>query len=364
MTTSDFDRVRPPDLGGGRRRRDTAGGLRKARGWLNRDSGGAREQAVVPDAEFTSYYGKPIVKPAPWSHEIPAYLFLGGLAAGSGLLAAGAHLTGREVLRRNTRLTMMAAVAGSGLALVSDLGKPSRFLNMMRTVKLTSPMSVGTWIFTAFSGAASLSFAAEADRMVPVDIPGGGLLRAAETPATVGTALVAPALAAYTAVLLGDTATPTWNAAKDDLPFVFVGSASMAAAGMAMVTTPVAQTGPARTLGVVGAVTDLVAAHRMESTLGVVGEPLHQGKAGRMLALSRGLTIAGALGTALGGRNRLIAAASGAAMVAASALTRFGVFEAGIHSAKDPRYTVVPQKERLAARRAAGVTDDSITTAG
>lgn len=48
----------------------------------------------------------------------------------------------------------------------------------------------------------------------------------------------------------------------------------------------------------------------------------------------------------------------------ASALTRFGVFEAGIHSTKDPRYVIEPQRRRLAARRAAGETGDSITTAG
>ena len=63
-------------------------------------------------------------------------------------------------------------------------------------------------------------------------------------------------------------------------------------------------------------------------------------------------------------RNRAVSALSGAALLAASALTRFGVFEAGIASAKDPRYTIEPQKRRLAARRAAGSTGDSITTAG
>jgi hypothetical protein len=65
----------------------------------------------------------------------------------------------------------------------------------------------------------------------------------------------------------------------------------------------------------------------------------------------------------LGGRNRVAAAASGVALLAASALTRFGIFEAGLASAKDPRYTIEPQKARLAARRAAGVTGDAITTA-
>ena len=77
------------------------------------------------------------------------------------------------------------------------------------------------------------------------------------------------------------------------------------------------------------------------------------------------LTVAGGVGALLlGGHRRGIAVASGLSLLAASALTRFGVFEAGIESAKDPRYTIEPQKRRLAARRAAGITDDSITTAG
>ncbi|MGY1708741.1 hypothetical protein ACI8AC_04445 [Geodermatophilus sp. SYSU D00758] len=42
-----------------------------------------------------------------------------------------------------------------------------------------------------------------------------------------------------------------------------------------------------------------------------------------------------------------LAADAGAAVLAASAVTRFGVFEAGMVSADDPKYTVVPQRERL-----------------
>ena len=76
------------------------------------------------------------------------------------------------------------------------------------------------------------------------------------------------------------------------------------------------------------------------------------------------LAIAGGIGTLLGGRSRVVAAASGAALLTASALTRFGVLNAGLESVKDPRRVIEPQKARLAARRAAGITDDSITTAG
>jgi formate-dependent nitrite reductase membrane component NrfD len=323
---------------------------------------------MVPEAEFTSYYGRPVVKAAPWGHDIAAYLFLGGVAGGSALLAAGGQLTGRDALRRNGRLSAMGAVGLGTVFLVRDLGRPERFLNMLRTIKLTSPMSLGSWILSGFSAGAGVAAAAEVDRLTGERLPLGPLrpvLRAVEGPAGLEAAALAPLLAVYTAVLLGDTATPTWNGAHEELPFVFVSSASLAAGGLAMVTTPVAEAAPARRLAVLGVVGDVVATRVMYRRMDpVAAEPLHEGRAGTMMRLSEALAVAGGLGTLLGGRRRGVAVASGLALLAASALTRFGVFEAGIHSARDPRYTIEPQKRRLAARRAAGVTDDSITTAG
>jgi formate-dependent nitrite reductase membrane component NrfD len=251
---------------------------------------------------------------------------------------------------------------------VKDLGRPERFLHMLRTFKVTSPMSVGSWILSAFSAGAGAAAVAEIDRMTGKRLPLGPLrpvLQAVEGPAGVGAAFFGGPLAAYTAVLLGDTATPTWNAAHQELPFVFVSSATLASAGLAMVTTPVEEASPARKLAVLGVIGDVVATRVMEHRMDpVAAEPLHEGKAGAMLAWSERLAVAGGLGTLLAGRSRAVAAASGLALLAASALTRFGVFEAGLFSAKDPRYTIEPQKNRLAARRAAGITDDSITTAG
>ena len=361
MSTSEFDSFRPPEPAGGRRRK------RKRSG---RPGGGdgSREMPMVPEAEFSSYYGRPVVKPAPWGHEVAAYLFLGGVAGGSGLLAAGAQLTGRTKLRRNTRVSALVAVTLGAIALVKDLGRPERFVNMMRTFKLTSPMSVGSWILSFFSVGIGVAAVSEIDRMTGERLPLGPLrpvLRAVEGPAGLEAALFAPPLAVYTAVLLSDTATPTWNAAYRDLPFVFASSASLAASGLAMITTPVSEAGPARRLAVVGAVSDLISAryteHRMDP---VTREPLHHGTPGRMLEWSERLAAAGGLGALLGGRHRGVAALSGLALLTASALLRFGFFEAGKESARDPRYTIEPQKRRLAARRAAGITDDSITTSG
>ena len=362
MSTSEFDSLRPPELPGGRRRRK---GKRAGRPG---GADGSREMPMVPEAEFSSYYGRPVVKPAPWGHEVAAYLFLGGVAGGSGLLAAGAQLTGRPTLRRNTRLSALVAVSLGAVALVKDLGRPERFVNMLWTVKLTSPMSIGSWILSAFSAGAGVAAVAEVDRMTGERLPLGPLrpvLRALEGPAGLEAGLFGPPLAVYTAVLLTNTATPTWNAAYKDLPFVFVSSASLAASGLAMITTPVSEAGPARKLAVIGAIGDLIFArvteHRMDP---VTREPLHHGTPGQMLQWSERLAAAGGLGALLGGGHRGVAALSGLTLLTASALLRFGFFEAGKESARDPRYTIEPQKRRLAARRAAGVTDDSITTSG
>lgn len=311
------------------------------------------ERTVVPRADFTSYYGRPIVKASPWEADIPAYLFAGGLAAGSAMLGAGGQLTGRPALRRHGRLTALASLAFSMVALIHDLGRPSRFYNMLRTIKLTSPMSVGTWILSIFGPFAGAAAAAEVVGMLPDGARRGALrgplrlVGALDGPAGVLGGLTAPPVAAYTAVLLADTATPSWHSAYRELPFVFCGSAMAASGGAAMVTTPLAQAGPARRMAALGAVADLVAEHRMERSMGLTAEPLHDGRAGALMRAAKALTIAGAAGTLLSGRSRALSIASGAALVAGSVCTRFGIFEAGQASARDPRYTVVPQRERL-----------------
>ncbi|MFD1506583.1 polysulfide reductase [Georgenia yuyongxinii] len=304
---------------------------------------------MVPPAEFTSYYGRPIVKPSPWEIDIPAYMFAGGLAAGSSLLAAGADLTGRDALRRSGRLAALAGLSFSVVALVHDLGRPARFLNMLRVAKLTSPMSVGTWILSAYGPFAGVAAAAEVAAVLPARWRRGPvrLLMALGRPAGLVAAVTAPPVAAYTAVLLADTATPSWHEAYRELPFVFTASAAAAAGGLGMVTAPAAQAGPARRLALGGAIVEQLAEARMERSMGITAEPLHQGLAGRLMRAARVLTVGGALGSLVAGRSRVAAVISGAALVAGSACTRVGVFEAGQQSAKDPRYTVVPQRERL-----------------
>jgi formate-dependent nitrite reductase membrane component NrfD len=306
---------------------------------------------VGAEAGFRSYYGRPVLKAPVWEWKIPAYLFAGGLAAGSSVLAAGADLTGRPALRRASRLGSIGGLVGSMYFLVSDLGRPERFHHMLRVLKPTSPMSVGTWILSAYGPGAGAAAAAE---LVPArwrrTWPARAL-RGLARPLGLSAAATAPGVASYTAVLLSHTAVPAWNAARDELPFLFTGSAAASGGGFGMLCAPVAEAGPARAFAAAGAAAELVASRLMERRMGLVGEAYEHGRAGRLRRAAELLTAAGLAGTVLvAGRSRAGAAASGLALLAGSALQRFGVFEAGVASTKDPRYVVVPQRERLDAR--------------
>jgi hypothetical protein len=226
--------------------------------------------------------------------------------------------------------------------LVHDLGRPARFYNMLRVAKPTSPMSVGTWVLSGYGPFAAVAAAGE--------LPGFRWLRPLGRPSGVVAAAVAPAVASYTAVLLGDTATPAWHEAHRELPFLFVGSAAAAAAGLQLVLSPTSETGPAQRLAVAGAVLELAAEHRMERSMGIAADTLHEGRAGRWMRTARALTATGAVAGLGARRSRLLSSLAGAALLGGSLCTRFGVFEAGQESARDPRFTVVPQRERLAAR--------------
>ena len=304
---------------------------------------------MVPDAHFTSYYGRPVVRPSPWTFDIPAYFFLGGLAGGSSLLAAGAELTDRPALRRSSRATALGAISLSLAALVHDLGRPARFHHMLRVAKPTSPMSVGTWLLSAYGPLAALAAAGElADRAPKRWMR--ALLPPLGSAAGLAAAGIGPAVASYTAVLISDTATPTWNAARKELPYVFVGSAAAAAGGAGMVLAPTGEADIARAMAVAGAVADLAYAHRMEHETGLPGEAFSAGRAGSYMKAGKALTAGGAAVALVAERSRFASVVGGAALLAGSVCTRFGVFHAVQQSAQDPKYTVVPQRERLAAQ--------------
>jgi hypothetical protein len=299
---------------------------------------------MVPEPEFESYYGRQIIKTPTWkTPDVPLYLFLGGMAGGSAVLAEGAALTGNSELEHLTR-GIAATAAGIGTVfLVHDLGRPERFLNMLRVFKPTSPLSIGSFILAPFSALSSAAFASQLTGRLPLL----GRL------AGVGAAAFGPALASYTAALLANTAVPAWHEAHRELPFVFIGSGAGAAGGMAMLLAPARANQPARWLAIGGAAVELTAAELLKRRLGMVAEPYEQGRPGRLMRAASRMTAGAALLSAVAGRSRVAAVVSGATYVVASAMTRFGVFEAGLASARDPKYIVVPQKARVAAREEA-----------
>jgi len=245
--------------------------------------------------DFVSYYGQPIVREPVWKPEVPVYFFCGGLAGSSAALALFARLTGHERLARSATLTGLAGIGVSPALLISDLGRPGRFANMLRVFKPTSPMSVGSWLLGA-TGAA-LGTAAGCELL--------GILPGVRTAAQVAAGLLGLPLSTYTAALLADTAIPVWHEARRELPFVFAGSAAASAAAAALITTSTNEAAPARRMALAGAALELGAARVMEARLGeLLAEPYREGEAGRLAQAAQACTAIGAFVVAAAGRRR------------------------------------------------------------
>src|SRR3954470_23495671 len=178
------------------------------------DANGIRPSGS-PMPETPSYYGLPIVKPPVWTWEIPLYFFAGGAAGASSVIAIAAQLTGASPsLVRDARWIAAIGAAASGPLLVLDLGRPERFLNMLRVFKPQSPMSVGAWTLTVFGAASAGAVIAELLRMK----------RLGDAAAFVA-ALSGLVMATYTGVLIGATAIPVWAKHASTLPIHFGASA-------------------------------------------------------------------------------------------------------------------------------------------
>ena len=295
-----------------------------------------------------SYYGRPIVKEPVLQPEIPVYFFTGGLGGASSVLSLVARVSGNDLLAKRSIYIGAAADAVSPPLLISDLGRPERFLNMLRVFKVTSPMSVGSWIL-AFSSAAS-SGAAFLSAI-------GRLPRASDVARTASAVSGAP-LAVYTATLISDTAIPVWHEARHELPFLFGASAAASAGAAAAIGVPTRAAAPARRLAIGGALVENAVMLAMVKRLGLLGEPYRQGEAGRYAKVAKACSLGGAALLAVAGRRSRLASTAGGALVLAGELAlRWSVFKAGFQSARDPKYTVLPQRERAARRGAAARSD-------
>ena len=304
------------------------------------------ELRMVPDAEPRTYYDRAVLKEPVWkARYIPTYLFTGGLSAGCSLLGLGASLTGRHGLARRMRLGSLGAIAASTGVLVADLGRPERFHHMLRVLKPSSPMNVGSWLLAAYGPATGAAVVPDVLGRYP------RLGRVAEAAA----AALAPAVATYTAVLVADTAVPAWHEARGDLPWVFAAGAAASAGGLGLLTAPTGEDGPARRMALAGAAAELASTQLMEHRLGELGEPYHSGPAGLLSRIATVSTAAGGGLVALAAfastpNRRLLDRVGGAVLLVGAAVERFAVYEAGRSSARDPRYTVGPQRRRLDER--------------
>jgi hypothetical protein len=292
-----------------------------------------------------SYYGQPVLKEPVWTPEIPIYFFTGGLGGASAGLALAAELSGRDVLARRAWAVALGGLGVSPALLISDLGRPARFLNMLRVFKVTSPMSVGSWVL---AGAGTATGVAAANRLL------GLFPRALGDAAAVAAGVLGMPVCTYTATLISNTAVPIWHEARHELPFLFAGGAAASAGAAVALVTPAPDAAPALRLAVGGVAVEMAAVSVMHKRLGPLGEPYHEsGKPATLSKLARALSIGGAAAMAAGGGRRAATVAGGAAVLAGALAERWSIFRAGFASAKDPKYTVGPQRERLAQRDAA-----------
>ena len=293
-----------------------------------------------------TYYERPLLKEPVWIWSVPAYFYVGGVAGAASTLAAAARAANRKgelsrLVRRASLIGAGGSVVGTGL-LVHDLGRPGRFLNMLRVFRPSSPMSVGSWML---AGYAPLSAGA-------VVLPGG--LGAA---AGAGAAAVGLPFAGYTAVLVANTAVPVWQATRRSLPPLFVASGMAGAASLLdLLPLTAAEQRVVRRYGIIGKLAELAAAEAVRHEAEVVpqvGKSMKEGVAGKLWRLSQLATGASLLLSILPGGSRRRRATAGVLGTAGSLGVKVAIFRAGKASARDPRATFHQQR---AGRGAVEVT--------
>lgn len=295
-----------------------------------RDAPGA---TASPPAD--TYYDLPVVKPPPWRWYVPAYFYCGGLAGSAASLAGAAELV-RHHLPLERQLRWIAAVgdAAGAMLLIADLGRPARFHHMLRVIRPTSPMNIGTWILSSAGATSAIGLWSALRR------------RRAPIATSIAAIVTGSALATYPGVLLGNTAVPIWSATRRRLPIWF---AALSAASLGAMLELVAPEVPApRGYTAIAKTAHLIAACSVArgAAAGGVSAPLRRGRSGILWRCALGLGVASLAATLWPGTSRTRSLVAGALGTAAALLSRFAITEAGRASASDPRATFAPQRSR------------------
>lgn len=288
-------------------------------------SAASPRQAPPATGAPAGYFGRPVLKPPVWTWEVPLYFFVGGLAGGAAVIAGVGAVAGapRALLLPALSLAALGALVSAGL-LVLDLGRPQRFLNMLRVFKPSSAMSVGAWILAGFGGATALALASALLHLGPVPFwLGAG-------PA----ALLGGLLATYTGVLIGVTTVPAWAAHDRALPVHF-GMAGLGSAAAAItLVMGGALAAPLREV--------LLVASLAEVVMGLSVLLLRHGARDRALHTGRGawLLHGGGVLTGPAAAALIVAHAPGALVailfLAGALINRYGWVLAGKASSRDP----------------------------
>lgn len=296
-----------------------------------------------------SYYDRPAIKEPVWIWSVPAYFYVGGLASGAGIVAVGAQILDREghhhFIRRLRWVASAAGGVGTGL-LVHDLGRPERFLNMLRVFRPTSAMSMGSWTLAASTGLTAGS--------AVLDLLAGGRagrVRWLSDLAGLGSGLLATVMGTYTAVLVSDTAVPVWQATRRSLPALFGASALASTADVLdLLDLDPYEEELNRRLGILAKAAELAASTAVERQAGEVeriARPLHEGASGGLWTVSKG-AVAASLAVSLlpvPARWRPARRVASAVLGTVGAVAgRFAVFHAGFASARDPQATFAQQR--------------------
>ncbi len=304
-----------------------------------------------------SYYGLPIIKQPTWKWYIPTYFFLGGVASGSSLIGALAEFFGGEEHRstvRNARYLSLGLAALCPIPLIVDLGRPERFHHMLRVVKVSSPLNLGTWILSGFgllSGVLAAHQAAQDSFIVPRQSWVGRLLLSIPTgPFTFLHGIFGMALGGYTGTLLAVTTVPLWASAGVLLgPLFLSASATSGAAALVLMGLLTGDQGrrARQQIQVVANIASamqfgLAAAHDTFMPERI-SKPLHTGRWGLLFrggAVGGGLFLPAALRFAAWIANdrleRILSALAGSFTLLGTLSERIAIVEAGKVSARDP----------------------------